>query len=88
MPSAIAEFFNIGWAILEFVKLGAIQFTLIFGANSAARLIERSSTAAYADAIIEWFVKPLWTAAVEKRTIDPLFFLKLSWKPLMASTAE
>ena len=45
-------FFNIGSAILDFVKLGAIQFTLIFGANSAASVTVNPSTAAFADAII------------------------------------
>ena len=42
-----------GSAILEFVKLGAIQFTLIFGANSAAKETVNPSTAALVEAIIE-----------------------------------
>ena len=41
-----------GSAILDFVKLGATQFTLIFGANSAASETVKPSTAAFADAII------------------------------------
>ena len=52
IPSAIAEFFNIGSAILDFDKLGATQFTLICGANSAANVTVNPSTAALADAII------------------------------------
>ena len=47
-----ALFLSIGSAILEFVKLGAIQFTLMFGANSAASETVKPSTAAFADAII------------------------------------
>ena len=74
IPSAIILFFNIGWEIFEFVKLGAIQFTLIFGANSAAREIVNPLTAALADAIIEWLGKPLWAATEENNTIEPLFF--------------
>ena len=54
IPSAKALFFSIGSAIFEFVKLGAIQFTLILGANSAARETVKPSTAALADAIIAW----------------------------------
>ena len=46
IPSASALFFNIGSAIFELVKLGAIQFTLILGANSAAKETVRPSTAA------------------------------------------
>jgi hypothetical protein len=45
-------FFNIGSAILDFVKLGAIQLTLMFGANSAARDTVKPSTAAFAEAIM------------------------------------
>ena len=74
MPSATGVLFNIGWDIFDFVKLGAIQLTLIFGANSAASETVKPSTAAFVDAIIEWFVKPLWAAIVENRTIEPLFF--------------
>ena len=51
-PSAIAVFFNIGSAILDFVKLGATQFTRMFGANSAARETVNPSTAAFAEAMI------------------------------------
>ena len=39
-------------AILDFDKLGAIQFTLTFGASSEARLTVKPSTAAFAEAII------------------------------------
>ena len=74
IPSAIAVFFNIGSAILDFVKLGATQFTLMFGANSAARETVNPSTAAFAEAMIAWLVKPLWAATVENNTIEPLFF--------------
>ena len=59
IPSASALFFNIGSAILEFVRLGAIQLTLIFGANSAASETVSPSTAALVEAIIAWFVNPL-----------------------------
>ena len=38
--------------IINFVKLGATQFTLIFGANSAARETVNPSTAAFAEAMI------------------------------------
>ena len=44
-----AVFFNIGSAILDLVKLGATQFTLMFGANSAAKETVNPSTAAFAD---------------------------------------
>ena len=64
--------------ILDFVKLGAIQFTLIFGANSAARETVRPSIAALADEIMLWLAKPLFAATVENKTIDPLFFFNLS----------
>ena len=52
IPSARALFFNMGLAIFELVKLGAIQFTLMFGANSAASETVKPSTAAFVDAII------------------------------------
>ena len=39
-------------AILEFVKLGATQLTLMLGANSAAKDTVNPSMAAFADAII------------------------------------
>ena len=38
--------------ILDFIKLGAIQFILIFGASSAARDTVKPSIAALADEII------------------------------------
>ena len=61
----MAEFFKIGWAIFEFDKLNATLFTLMFGANSAANDTVNPSIAAFVDAIIEWFVNPLWAATVE-----------------------
>ena len=74
IPSAKALFFNIGSAILECVRLGAIQLTLMFGANSAAKETVNPSTAAFVEAIIAWLVNPLWAATVENKTTDPLFF--------------
>ena len=74
IPSAIVVFLSIGSAIFDFVKLGAIQFTLMCGANSAANDTVNPSTAALADEIIAWFVNPLWAATVENKTIEPLFF--------------
>ena len=65
-----------------------MQFTLISGANSAAIDTANPSTAAFADAIIEWLVNPLCAATVENNTIEPLFFFKLSWKPYINTTAE
>ena len=53
IPCARTVFFNIGCAIFELVKLKATQFTLIFGANSAAIDTAKPSTAAFAEAIIE-----------------------------------
>ena len=53
MPSANALFFNIGSAIFEFVRLGAMQFTLMYGANSAANETVNPSTAAFAEPIME-----------------------------------
>ena len=76
------RFFNIGWAILELVKLRATLLTLMFGANSAANETVNPSIAALVDAIIEWFVKPLCAATVENKTIDPLFclrYLEILW---------
>ena len=78
IPSAIAVFFNIGSAILDFVRLGATQFTLMCGANSAARETVKPSTAAFVDAMIAWLVNPLCAATVENKTIEPLFFFRLS----------
>ena len=65
-----------------------MQFTLIFGANSAASVTVNPSTAALAEAIIVWLVKPLWAATVENKTTEPLFFYKISWNPFIASMAE
>ena len=53
MLSAIFSFFNKKFEIFEFVKLGAIQFTLIFGASSAAKETVSPSTAPLAEATIE-----------------------------------
>ena len=63
---------------MDFVRLGATQFTLMCGANSAARETVKPSTAAFVDAIIAWLVKPLCAATVEKKTIAPLFFFNVS----------
>ena len=49
--------------------LGAIQLTLIFGANSAAKDTVSPSIAPLADATILWLVNPLLTATVENKTI-------------------
>ena len=46
--SAIFSFLSKKFDIFEFVKLGAIQFTLMFGAYSAAERV-KPSTAAFAD---------------------------------------
>ena len=45
-------FFNKNSEIFELVKLGAIQFTLILGANSAAKEMVKPSTAPFAEATI------------------------------------
>ena len=45
-------FSNKKFEILDFIKLGAIQFILIFGASSAARDTVKPSIAALADEII------------------------------------
>ena len=50
--STIFSFFNIGAAIFDFDKLGAIQLTLTLGANSAASDTVKPSTAAFAELII------------------------------------
>ena len=84
IPSARTVFFNIGWAVFELVKLNATQFTLIFGANSAARETVKPSTAALVEAIIEWLVKPLWAATVENNTREPLFFFYVCWNALIS----
>ena len=52
IPSATILFFKIGSAIFELVKLGAIQFTLILGANSAAKETVKPSIAPLTDAMI------------------------------------
>ena len=75
-------------AILDFDILGAIQFTLMFGANSAAKDTVSPSIAPLADETILWLVKPLLTATVENKTIEPLFCFKLSDALLIISIAE
>ena len=65
---------NKKFEIFDFVKLGAIQFILIFGANSAARETVKPSIAALTDEMILWLAKPFFAASVENKTIDPLFF--------------
>ena len=52
IPSAKTLFLSIGSAIFELVKLGAMQFTLILGANYAAKETVNPSTAALVEAII------------------------------------
>ncbi len=47
--SAIFSFFNIKFEIFDLVKLGAMQLTLMFGANSAASETVKPSTAPLAD---------------------------------------
>ena len=88
MLSAIFSFFKIKFAILDFVILGAIQLTLIFGANSAARETVRPSIAPFAEATMLWLVNPLLTATVENKTIEPLFCFKLSDAFRIISVAE
>ena len=48
----LTYFSKIGSAILDLVKLGAIQLTLILGANSAAKETVSPSIAPFTDAII------------------------------------
>ena len=78
IDSSIVEFLITALAIFDLVKLGAIQFILISGDSSAARATVNPSTAALADEIILWFAKPFFAATVENKTIEPLFFLRLS----------
>ena len=66
--SAIFSFLSIGAAIFDWDKLGAIQLTLIFGANSAANETVNPSTAALVEAIIAWLVNPRCAATVENKT--------------------
>ena len=70
---------------MDLDKLGAIQFTLILGASSAAKATVRPSTPALADEIILWFVKPFFAATVENKTTEPLFLFKFSSKLLITS---
>ena len=85
---SIEEFLITELAILDLVKLGAIQFILILGASSAAKATVKPSTPALAEEIILWLAKPFFAATVENKTIDPLFFLRLSWKALIISVTE
>ena len=52
IPSAIFSFFNKNSEIFELVRLGAMQLTLILGANSAANETVKPSTAPFAEATI------------------------------------
>ena len=72
--SAIFSFLSKKFEIFEFVRLGAIQFILTFGASSAAKAKVKPSIAPFADETIAWFGKPCLTATVENKTIEPLFF--------------
>ena len=51
---------------------GAIQLTLIFGANSAASALVSPSTAPLEEATSEWKLNPVCTATVENKTMDGL----------------
>ena len=88
MLSAIFSFFKIKFAILDLVILGAIQFTLIFGANSAAKDTVSPSIAPLAEDTMLWLVNPLLTATVENKTIEPLFCFKLSEARLIIYVAD
>ena len=52
IDSSIFEFLITFFAIFDFVKLGAIQFTLMLGANSAAKATVKPSTPDLAEEII------------------------------------
>ena len=52
MDSSVLEFLITVFAIFDFDKLGAIQFTLMFGASSAAKATVKPSTPDFADEII------------------------------------
>ena len=52
IESILFKFCNKNVDIFDFVKLGAIQFTLVCGASSAARATVKPSTAAFAGEII------------------------------------
>ena len=69
MLSAIFSFLSINSEIFDFVKLGAIQFILMLGANSAANASVKPSTAPFAEDTIAWLGKPCLTATVENNTI-------------------
>ena len=75
IPSAIFSFLSKLEDIFDFVKLGAMQFTLTLGAYSAANETVKPSIAPFAEETIAWLGKPCLTATVENKTIDPLFFL-------------
>ena len=75
---SIVEFLITVLAILDLVKLGAIQFILMCGASSAARATVKPSTADLAEEIILWLVKPFFAATVENKTTEPLFLLRFS----------
>ena len=58
------------------VKEGAIALTLIFGANSAAKLLIRPSIAPFEIATWLWKLKPFCTATVENATMDASWDLR------------
>ena len=65
-----------------------MQFILTFGANSAANATVKPSTAALAEEIILWLVKPFWAATVENKTIAPWLSFNFSCVALIISVAE
>ena len=69
--------------ILDSVILGAIQFTLILGDNSAANDNVRASNAPFAEDMIVWFANPCYTANDENNRSDPAFFSKFESRDLM-----
>ena len=72
--SSVLEFLITLCAIFDFDKLGAIQFTLMLGASSAAKATVKPSTPDLADEIILWLMNPFLAATVENSTIEALFF--------------
>ena len=65
-----------------------MQFILTFGANSAASATVKPSTAAFAEEIILWLVKPFWAATVENKTIAPWLSFNFPCVALIISVAE
>ena len=70
MASFFSSEFNSVPAKGVLVIEGAIQFTLIFGANSAASALVNPSPAPFEDATNEGKLKPVCTATVENKTTD------------------